>query len=95
MRKVFETLFELVLLVFALNILFEHGQAIWYASSSVRLAEAIKNEWAIAWLPMLIAILVVILMVIFEVWLFRKDEAERVVERTERHDDMQEVKKLY
>ena len=92
MHKVFRTLFELVLLVFALNILYGHIQSIWYAQGSIGLSKAIEAEWATASLPMLGALAIVIGFIIFEIWAFKKDEHERIEERLERHKDILELR---
>ncbi|MCF7635287.1 MAG: hypothetical protein LLF82_000769 [Dehalococcoides mccartyi] len=91
MLKILQSILQLVLLVFALNILFAHTQAAWYESSTMGLVGAIQNEWAKAWQTMLVAVFIVIACFILQ-WRIEKQDAKKAMaEKEERYKSHMEI----
>jgi uncharacterized membrane protein len=66
MLKFTRTLFELIILVFALNDLWIHVHQIWLNHFPMGYDKAISLEWHDARTPMLVAIVVVLIVVVVE-----------------------------
>ena len=74
-------LLSIILLVFALDVLFLHTQYIWYRQTEYGWYEAITMELEMAGLPIVVSIIIVIIVLALFVWIQWSEEKRHKEER--------------
>jgi len=89
MFKFFRSVLQLVLLVFAISVVFQHVQQAWLSHPALGYFGAIRYEWHIARPPLLAALVVIAIVIVVEaifVWVGKRESDRRIQEQKRESD---------